>query len=198
MKAKDFRNLAWNQLKKNYWMVFVVSLIVLALTSTSYAIIGLIISGPLMVGYSRYLVNTIKDDKNADKMETLLHGFKNSFGTSLIAYILRIVFVFLWSLLFIIPGIIKAIAYSMTPYIIADNPELTATEALDKSQEMMSGNKWRYFCLLLSFIGWYILSAFTFGIGILFLYPYINTTIANFYVEIRGEEHKAIDLEIAS
>lgn len=188
MKARDYRKLAWEQLRKNYWMVFVTSLIVYALYSTNIALVGIIITGPLTVGYSLYLMNNIKDEKNADKLETLLHGFKENVGTGIIAYILRMVFVFLWSLLFIIPGIIKALAFSMTDYIIAENKDITATEALDKSQELMRGHKWELFCLLFSFIGWFILSAFTFGIGLLFLMPYVNTSIANFYVHIRGEK----------
>lgn len=187
MRAKDFRILAWNQLKKNYWMVFVVSLIIYALSSTQYFVVGLIISGPLMVGYSKYLLDNLADSKNADKMESLFHGFKESLGTSIISHILRLVFVFLWSLLFIIPGIIKALAYSMTPYVIAENPNLTATEAIDKSQELMKGNKWRLFCLFLSFIGWFLLGALAFGIGTIFVIPYVNTAVANFYNEIRGK-----------
>ncbi len=188
MRAGEIRRLAWQQLKKNYWMVFVVSLIVYAVSAAGVPMfVGIIITGPLMVGYSMYLINNIEDSDNADNMETLFHGFKNSLGTAIIAYILKAVFIFLWSLLFIIPGIVKAFAFSMTEYIIAEDPDLTATEALDKSQELMKGNKWRLFCLLFSFIGWYILGALTFGIGIFFVIPYVNTAIANFYVDIRGK-----------
>lgn len=197
MKAKDFRKLAWEQLRKNYWMVFVTSLIVYAISAaTTSVVVGLVLSGPLMVGYSIYLLNNLKDPKSADKLETLFDGFKKSLGTSIIAYILKFVFIILWTLLFIIPGIIKSLAFSMTEYVIADNPEISPTEALDKSQALMKGNKWRLFCLYFSFIGWFILSAFTFGIGFFFLLPYINTTIANFYVEIRGTKQEVIDLEV--
>ena len=96
------------------------------------------------------------------------------------------VFIFLWSLLFVIPGIIKALAYSMHPYIIADNPTIDAMEALRQSEEMMRGNKTRLLALYLSFIGWFILSAFTFGIGFFFLMPYVQTSVTNFYVDLRG------------
>lgn len=196
VRAKEIRKLAWEQLRKNYWMVFVVSLIVYAINAAGIpAVVGLVITGPLMVGYSMYLINNIKDPKNADQMETLFHGFKNSLGTAIIAHILKMVFIFLWSLLFIIPGIVKAFAFSMSEYIIADNPDISPTEALDKSQELMKGNKWRLFCLLFSFIGWFILSGLTFGIGLFFLIPYVNTAIANFYVEIRGTKNETIDLE---
>ncbi len=173
-------------------MVFITTLIVYALYSTSIALIGLIISGPVAVGYSMYLMLTIQDDKNADKLEILFHGFKNSLNTAIIANILRLVFIFLWSLLLFIPGIIKALSFSMTAYIIADNPDLTATEALDKSQEFMRGHKWRLFCLLFSFIGWFILSGFTFGLGLIFLLPYVNLSIANFYLDIKGQKKATI------
>ena len=100
------------------------------------------------------------------------------------------VFVFLWSLLFFIPGIIKALAYSMYPYIIADNPEIDAMEALRQSEEMMRGNKTRLLALFVSFIGWFILCIFTAGIGLFFLMPYIQTSVANFYVDLRGPKVK--------
>lgn len=195
MSAFEIRQLSWNQLKKNYWMVFITTLIVYALYSTGLAIVGLIISGPVAVGYSMYLINTLNDYKKADELETLFHGFKNNLNTAIIAYILRMIFVVLWSLLLIIPGIIKFLAFRMTEYIIAEHPELTATEALDRSQALMKGHKWRLFCLLFSFIGWYALAALTFGIGFIFLLPYVNTAIANFYVDIRGSKSPNIEIE---
>jgi uncharacterized membrane protein len=120
----------------------------------------------------------------------LIEGLKKSLVNSIVAGLLNMVFVFLWSLLFIIPGIIKALAYSMYPYIIADNPEIDAMEALRRSEEMMRGNKTRLLSLFISFIGWFILSMFTFGIGLFFLMPYIQTSVANFYVDLRGPKVK--------
>ena len=97
-------------------------------------------------------------------------------------------YTFLWSLLFIIPGIIATYSYAMTGYILAEHPELTASEAIERSKEMMSGNRFRLFCLQLSFIGWAILCAFTFGIGYLWLGPYREAATAAFYREISGTE----------
>jgi uncharacterized membrane protein len=109
--------------------------------------------GPLAVGLSYYLLDFIENKNNGDKFELLIEGLKKSLVNSIVAGLLNMVFVFLWSLLFIIPGIIKALAYSMYPYIIADNPEIDAMEALRQSEEMMRGNKTRLLSLFISFIG---------------------------------------------
>ena len=100
------------------------------------------------------------------------------------ATILQGIFVFLWSLLLIIPGIIKSISYSQTFYILRDHPEYTILEAITESRKKMVGYKWKYFLLGLSFIGWGILCLFTVGIGLLWLIPYYSTAIATFYKEV--------------
>ena len=95
-------------------------------------------------------------------------------------------FVWLWSLLLIIPGIIKWIAYSMTPFILAECPNVTAKDALKISMRMTKGHKATLFVMMLSFIGWYLLSSLTFGIlGIFYVNPYFYTTYAGYYVELR-------------
>lgn len=97
------------------------------------------------------------------------------------------IFTFLWTLLFIIPGLIKSYAYSMAGFILTENPEMTAKEAMEVSQKMMRGNKWRLFCLNLSFIGWNILGVLSLGIGMLWVNPYHNAAVAAFYDEISRE-----------
>ena len=94
----------------------------------------------------------------------------------------------LWTLLLIIPGIIAALSYSMTHYILADNENMTAMEALKKSKEMMDGHKMDYFMLCLSFLGWAILGVFTFGLLYLWLGPYMSTAQANFYNAIKDKK----------
>ena len=148
----------------------------------------MVVVGPLTVGLSYYLINIVETDSKGDQFELLIEGFKKSLATSIIANLLVMIFTFLWFLLFIIPGIIKSLAYSMTPYIIADNPDIEPMDAIDKSREMMHGNKMRLFFLYFSFIGWFLLSALTLGVGFIFLMPYIQTTVANFYVELRGSK----------
>jgi uncharacterized membrane protein len=97
---------------------------------------------------------------------------------------LRWLFAFLWTLLLVIPGIIASYSYSMTAYIMVDHPEYGAYEAIMKSKEIMRGHKWRLFCLHMSFIGWYFLSVLTWGIGLLWLNPYVEAANAAFYKEL--------------
>lgn len=102
---------------------------------------------------------------------------------------LRGLYVLLWSFLFVIPGIIASYSYSMTAFIMIEHPDLSVNEAITRSKEIMRGNRWRLFCLQISFIGGQLLSALTCGIGFLFLRPYMNASFAAFYREIsKGHE----------
>ena len=97
------------------------------------------------------------------------------------------IFTFLWTLLLVIPGIIKAFSYSMTKYILDDNPELSSSEAIHRSRMMMKGHKFDLFWLYLSFIGWAFLCLLTCGIGFLWLGPYMQTAEAAFYEEVKAD-----------
>jgi uncharacterized membrane protein len=97
------------------------------------------------------------------------------------------ILVFLWSLLLIIPGIIKGISYALTKYIIIDNHDIKNLEAIHLSSKMMDGYKWKYFKLHVSFIGWYILGALSFGIGFIWITPYIETSFAAFYQHVKEQ-----------
>jgi len=105
-------------------------------------------------------------------------------------YIITSLFTLLWSLLLIIPGIVKAISYSQTYFIYKDLNDRGLTDGfslttyITKSQQLMMGNKWRYFVLQLSFIGWWILGAITFGIGFIWIFPYYKLTMVNFYRDL--------------
>ena len=121
-------------------------------------------------------------------LENLFDGFRGGRYTRVFCAIFLVqLFTILWTLLLIIPGIIKAFSYALTPYIIMDEPELTARQAITRSCEIMQGRRWKLFCLSLSFIGWGILSILTFGIGILWLVPYMNASVAAFYEDARAE-----------
>ena len=200
MRASELRKMSWNHLKGRYWMVFVATLIVMVVFSAASSLYGLsiIIAGPLYVGLAVYLLNIVETDSKGEKLELLLEGFKKNVGNAIITYILTMLFIILWSLLLIIPGIIKALAYSQVFYILAEKPDMTPTEAIKKSQEMMKGHKTRLFLLMLSFLGWFILGALAFGVGIFFVLPYFQTTLANFYVDLRGAKKMIVhadDLE---
>jgi uncharacterized membrane protein len=183
MSSKDFREKAWSQLKLYYWNLFVVGLIVAAVLGSNAALLGLVLTGPLLVGVNRYRLNIVRF--NNEDSGLLISGFKDNVIDFIITHILRAIFIFLWSLLLVIPGIIKSFSYSMTFYILADNPDLRPQEAIQRSRDMMRGHKWRLFELYLSFIGWYILALLTFGIGMFFLEPYIQQSVANFYEDLK-------------
>lgn len=119
--------------------------------------------------------------------EHLFSGFKD-YGRIVVVMFLRNLFIFLWSLLLIIPGIIMSYAYSMTEYLIADNPSIDALSAITKSKEMMRGWKGKLFLLDLSLIGWAFLCLFTCGIGFLWLGSYFKTNRAVFYQELSGNK----------
>lgn len=121
-------------------------------------------------------------------LENLFDGFRGGRYTRVFCALFLVhLFTFLWTLLLIIPGIMKAFSYALTPYILLDEPELTARQAITRSCEIMQGRRWKLFCLSLSFIGWGILSILTFGIGILWLVPYMNASVAAFYEDARAE-----------
>ena len=121
-------------------------------------------------------------------IENLFDGFRGGRYTRVFCALFLVnLFTFLWALLLIIPGIMKAFSYALTPYILLDEPELTARQAITRSCEIMQGRRWKLFCLSLSFIGWGILSLLTFGIGFLWLAPYMNASIAAFYEDARAE-----------
>ena len=147
--------------------------------------ITLIIAGPLALGAAIFSLS-ISRGKEA-MLGQLFQGF-NNFGTALIAYLLILLYVILWAILLIIPGIIAALGYAMAFYILADNPLLKPQDALRKSKVMMNGYKLKLFYLILRFLLLGILCILTLGIGFLWLIPYIHTTMAKFYDDINGNE----------
>lgn len=119
----------------------------------------------------------------------MINIVKDDYKRSLMVSLLTAVYVFLWSLLLIIPGIVKGYSYAMTYYIAKDNPNLTAEEAIQASMKVMQGNKMRLFLLDLSFIGWYLLVIVTFGIAALFVTPYNSNAHAAFYDDLMAGQH---------
>lgn len=162
-----------------YWVIAVgVSFIPIVGT-----VAGLLLTGPLMVGLC--LVFLMLARQSAAEVSQLFQGFQR-FGTALGAYLLMMLFVILWSLLLIIPGIIAAYSYAMTYFVIADDPTVGPLQAITRSKEMMRGKKWKLFCLSWRFFGWALLCILTLGIGFLWLAPYMQTTMAHFYDDVRS------------
>ncbi len=114
--------------------------------------------------------------------------FKEFNNRVLTTMVLTMLYTWLWSLLLLIPGIIKSYSYAMTPYILEDDEEISGNEAIEKSMRMMDGHKWDLFCLDLSFIGWVLLTILTLGIGVLWLEPYMLTARAAFYEELKSQQ----------
>lgn len=162
------------------------SLPIIIVAALFMAVIYFVLGSFVGVGYAKFNLNLV-DKKNA-AFENLFEYFSH-WKTTIIARLLRALYVFLWSLLFIIPGIVAGFSYAMTDYILAETPELTADEAITQSKTMMYGNRFRFFCLQFSFIGWGILATLAFGIGHLWLTPYKQAAYAAFYREVSGTEY---------
>ena len=122
----------------------------------------------------------------------MFEGFSD-YSRILSTKLLQIIYLILWMLLFVIPGIIKCYSYAMTDFILKDEPTIRNNAAIEKSMAMMNGNKMKLFLLDLSFLGWAILCAFTFGIGYFFLQPYMMTSRAAFYQDLKAQQTVVVD-----
>ena len=143
----------------------------------------ILVAFPLAVGVCNFFIKAPYGERN---FSLLFSSFKSGkYGKAIGTMFMVGLFTFLWSLLFFIPGIVKAYSYRMAPYIIADNPDLTWREAIDRSKQMTKGHKWRMFVLDLSWIGWGILAAIT-CVGYFFLAPYVEATNAQLYFVLRS------------
>lgn len=141
---------------------------------------------PAMYAYTVSMLDFLRGDTEGTA-NRMIGYIKNDYKRCLKTALLANVYTFLWSMLFIIPGIIKGYSYAMTFFIAKDNPNLSAEEAIQASMKLMDGNKMKLFLLDLSFIGWIILSIITFGLGFLFVTPYMNNARAAFYEDIAGD-----------
>ena len=164
--------------KLEYWQLFGAGLLSLLLP--------LLIAGPMKFGIVVFSLS-ISQDKENTRIEQVFEGFKgfDKFANSFILGLLIYLFVFLWSLLLIIPGIVAFLSYSMSFYIMAENSEIRPREALRLSKRMMFGNRTKLFFLYCRFIGWYFLALLTGGIGFLWFMPYLNISIAKFYEDLK-------------
>ncbi|MDR0785503.1 MAG: DUF975 family protein [Treponema sp.] len=158
---------------------------VFSITYAALAIIYMVIGGPFYLGFAGYFLKRIRGEDICTK--NIFDGFKR-FSHSFVLMLLTYIFTFLWTLILIIPGIIKSLSYSMAFFILYDNPEMEPRQALKESCRMMKGYRGKLFCLELSFIGWLLLGILTLGIGWLWLYPYMYMSIANFYENLKTNQ----------
>ena len=189
MNRKELKERGKKLYNLDYWqfvLVYVVFSSIMSFASSSYGVPLLIIGGPLTVGFIMFNLNFIRNGNGT--FVNLFEGFKK-FSDYFLAYLLKTGLILLWTLLFIVPGIIKSLAYSQALYIMYDNPGITPKEALDKSEKMMYGHKMELFILMLSFIGWHILGILTFGIlEVFYVGPYYNATLALYYEDLKNNE----------
>ena len=192
MRAKDYRQAAWEKLRGKWGTMAIATLIYALIMGACGAlsliyiggIAALFLTGAFTLGLAIMVLAVARMQEV--RAAQLFDGFKN-YGSSLALFLLITIFTALWSLLLVIPGIIKAYSYSMSWYILADNPQMGANEARKQSMTYMNGNKWRLFCLHFSFIGWMLLGILTFGILYFWIIPYMQTAQAEFYRDIIAE-----------
>ena len=164
--------------------VFGVFVLILTL---ALLVVSIALGGVISLGDAKYNLNLI--DRKEAEVRDLFSQFSR-FRPAFVMNLLRGLYVLLWSLLFIIPGIVASYSYAMAPYIMLEDPYCSASEALQRSKAMMDGHKGELFALDLSFIGWQLLCALTMGIGNLWLTPYIKASYASFYRDLRGSGYR--------
>lgn len=163
--------------------VVVVFLIVMAICTAIGLVLQYLLLKPIEYGCRKFFRKNLEEPA---KVKNVFYAFDSNYRNIVKAAFMRDLKIFLWSLLFIVPGIIKYFEYYMVPYIISENPSMNYKEALAESKALMKGNKWRTFVLQLSFAGWVILSGLTCGVlGIFFVHPYLNSTNAALYESIK-------------
>ena len=198
MTRTELKNEAKEQIKGKIGILFLIFLIIaiIGVGSSFVPIVGwfatIIIMPAFNISLCMIFLNLAK--KEDISVGDVFKGF-NITGKAVWLSIITWFYTFLWSLLFIIPGIIKTFSYSMAPFILADNPNLTSSEALSESIKIMNGHKFDLFVLQLSFFLWYILGTITFGIAYVYVVPYFEATMTNFYNEIKDKKIEAEVIE---
>lgn len=187
MNRVQMKTTAKEQLKGNVIHMFLITLVaaLISYAATMIPVAGLLVN-PVMSLAMAYAYLKFSKGVKPEINEVFSHF--NELLPALKVSLLSYLHIVLWSLLLVVPGIIKAFAYSQIYYVLAENPGIGAREALKKSEEMMAGHKMELFFLSLSFVGWMILGSFTFGILYVWLIPYMQTTLTHFYNNIKSGE----------
>jgi len=180
---------AREQLKNNYGTAFLVSLIVVVISSLpeifnteKLRIISQILIGPISLGFTIYALNVFR--QNNPTFNNVFDGF-NTFLKAFLVYLLTVITVVLGLILLIVPGIILGLGLSMAYFVMVDKPELGVIDTLKESWRIMKGNKTKFFGLTLRFVPWIILGLLCLGVGILFVLPWLQVASASFYEKIK-------------
>ena len=173
------------------WMLLAILIISAITGATSSFVVGVIFAGVFAAGLSCVLLRVArKEDEHANIGKLFSTFGDGQLGKYIGLGLLQMLFIFLWSLLLIIPGIIKSYAYSMSYFIQLDNPDMGPKDSITASRKMMKGHKWQLFVMDLSFIGWYIVGFLCLGVGVLWVHPYYELSKALFYEELKAEQSK--------
>ena len=175
---------------QNLWMMglavcLLIGLLESAATTILPAIGALIVIGPLEYGQAYIFLKQARD-RQPVQLGDMFRGFQDDFGGTFLIGFLSQLFVALWSLLFLIPGIVKSYAYSMAYYVKLDHPDYGWKACIDESRRLMNGHKWEKFVLDLSFLGWILVGVLCLGVGTLWVTPYMAATEAQFYEYVRS------------
>lgn len=174
---------SFQELWRQYWIIFVVAFVVAFIIAQG---VSIVFYNVLQVGLNRYF---LENREHKTSIGQLFYGFANGrYGANVWVMFLRSLYIWAWSLLFYIPGIVKSYSYMLVPYILAENPSLDSGRVLELSRKMMHGHKWEAFVLQWSFFGWELLAFFTTGIlNVLYINPYMQATYAEFYSAVKAE-----------
>lgn len=197
MDFSDFKSIAKQQIKGNLGvlgcltiLLGIISYVANVLDFPFVQIYLFLILPGIELGMSLIYLGLIDGKKSA--LNDIFKGFNNNYTKCISLNFLIMLFVTLWTFLLVIPGIIKLYSYSLSFYILADNPEMSALDAIGESRVLMKGHKFDLFMLHLSFLGWVLLGVLTLGIGFIYVGPYLAATNANFY---RSLVDKALNSE---
>ena len=193
-RNKEIRCAARYALKGNWTPAVLATLVFTLITGAAGSIpfAGLLVVCPLEFGFMLCFLRMVRGEDSSEMVGDQFNVF-SKYGRYLGVSLLYTLYIILWTLLFIIPGIIMSYAYAMTPYIANDRPDLDAADCIHESRVMMKGYKWKLFCLDLSFIGWAILCCLSLGIGFLWLQPYIEASHAKFYEELKARRTQPVE-----
>lgn len=197
----EIRALSASQMQGNWKAAVIITLIYVVIEAVamafgqmgnfaayvSYLLMYLFVLFPLAFGFYLTFLALVRDGKPLD-VKDFFEGFNTKFYTkAIVVQLLVAIFVFLWSLLLIVPGVIKACSYILAPFIVAENPDISAMDAIKRSEQMMEGHKMSIFLISLGMLGCIILSLLLLGIPMLWVVPYYMSVYSNFYLEVKNE-----------
>ena len=201
MNRAELKAAAKSQIKGKIGILFVITLVIGAISFVAGWLLGMIpvvgslasaviVTPAFALSVIRIYLNVVAGGQ--PEVKDSFTGFDDFWAAFKVNFFVGL-FTFLWSLLFVIPGIVKSYAYSMSMYVLAENKGKAALECIEESKKMTNGRKMDLFVLDLSFIGWHLLAGITFGIAYIWVLPYVSATKANVYNLLKGEAAPVVE-----